>query len=108
MRHEEHGARERRERIALNEARFREMNETLRVAGRPRPERESRLQVVCECGTGDCTLLIDVSLDDYQAVREHPRRYLVLPGHVFDEVERVVAEVPGAEVVEKFEVAPGA
>lgn len=42
---------------------------------------------------------------EYFAIRGHPRRFIVLPGHVVPEAERVVAEVDRHVVVEKSGVA---
>ena len=44
-------------------------------------------------------LSIQVSL--YEAVRDHPRWFIVVPGHQREGVERVVQEHPGCLVIEK-------
>ena len=56
---------------------------------------------ICECSSDDCTELLQVSYQQYEAVRENPRRFLVLPGHQDLDVERVVDEYSNALVVEK-------
>jgi hypothetical protein len=38
-------------------------------------------------------------------VRENPRRFLVLPDHVYPEVERVVGGFDGYVIVEKQDIA---
>ena len=86
----------RKERIARNEAAYRDLNEAIGTG----PGRGA-LQLLCECGREDCTGPIYVAPDDYSVVRASPRRFLVLPGHEILEAERVVEERPGYRVVEK-------
>src|SRR3954452_11283624 len=81
-------------RIGQNEALFREVNErigglqgSLGIAG--------ALDIVCECGTADCTERFSISRDDYVALRDNPRRFVVVPGHEASEVEVAVAVVVG-------------
>ena len=45
---------------------------------------------------------------DYDAIRGNPRQFIVLPGHVFPEAERVVTEADGHVVVEKIGAAGAA
>lgn len=44
---------------------------------------------------------MELTLGEYQEVRSHPNRFAVLPGHVLEVVERVVAAHDGFVVVEK-------
>jgi hypothetical protein len=46
--------------------------------------------------------MLEVTPEQYSAVRANPRQFLVLPGHVVTEVETVVAEHDGYVVVEKL------
>ncbi len=43
--------------------------------------------------------------ETYRRAREHPRRFLVLPGHVDETLEAVVERHPGYLIVEKKGVA---
>ena len=43
-----------------------------------------------------------LTFEEYEAVRKDSRRFIVVPGHVFPETERVVARNERYEVVEKF------
>jgi hypothetical protein len=56
---------------------------------------------VCECADTKCAVLVSARLDEYEAVRRNPRAFIVSPGHVFPEVEYVVAENERFAVVEK-------
>jgi hypothetical protein len=91
----------RQERLAANEAMFREANE--RMIGWPENRERARLDVLCECGDRQCHDRLSISGAEYETVRAHPARFLVLPGHIFPEVERVVGEADGYLVVEKSE-----
>ena len=89
----------RSERIARNEASYRELNEAIQPGssgGRP-------FQLACECGGTDCTDALNIGPDEYAAVRTNPRRFIVLPGHEILEAEEVVDRQEGFFVVEKPE-----
>jgi hypothetical protein len=45
----------------------------------------------CECGLVACGAAIRLSPDEYASVRDAPRHFAVLAGHVVPEAERVVA-----------------
>ena len=90
------------ERVARNEALFREVNENVQqLAERFSTAPDAPAGFVCECADDACTSLVDVPLEVYERVRRDPRRFVVLPGHVLGEIERVVEETPGYVVVEK-------
>jgi hypothetical protein len=93
------------ERIAMNEAGFRRVNEA-RQAGRPEPSPD--LDLICECGRLGCTEHISVPSDVYTAVRADPRRFMIVPGHEVLAAERVVETHDGYLVVEKTGEAGGA
>ena len=48
-------------------------------------------RIVCECSRRMCTELLDVTVAEYEAVRAHPTRLLVVPGHELADVQRVVS-----------------
>ena len=91
----------RKERLAINEALFRNVNEGIR-RGRRDPAGAATLAIRCECGTLGCNRLFDVPLAVYEAVRAHPQRFLLLEGHDVPEVEAVVEHHPGFDVVQKL------
>src|SRR3954452_5423372 len=72
--------------VAARQARRRAFNE--RLAGLP--EVDSSL-FRCECGMIACGATIRLSPEEYASLREAPRRFAVLAGHVVPEAERVVA-----------------
>lgn len=92
---------ERAVRIALNESRFRQINDGLRDDLAKLPSQPEAVPFVCECGSNSCEGLVEVTLAEYEAVRANSRHFLVLPGHEIAGAERVLASVPQYMVVEK-------
>ena len=81
---------------------FREVNERIiEIVGAASVPGE-RIEIVCECGSDECTIPIGVSPEEYEEVRRIPTRFLVKPAHVVPEAERVVLRTDGYWVVEKF------
>jgi len=95
---------DREKRLAENEAAFRDVNESLRYVADQGTATVQTMRLVCECGDGECSEFIDVTSMEYEGVRAVPTHFLVRPGHVAPEIERVVAENDRFAVVEK---APG-
>lgn len=86
-------------RAARNQAVFRAINEELRASGE---NGESILTIACECADVGCVETLDVEAERYAEIRRENRRFIVLAGHVYPEVERVVARDGGIEIVEKL------
>ena len=61
--------------------------------------------IVCECADVQCLETVEIEPSQYAQVRESPRCFAVLPGHVYPDVERVVAEFHNYVVVEKVDMA---
>lgn len=88
-------------RAARNQSLFRAVNEKLKVVEPPFEDVTTTYVVTCECADLDCVETVEVGREHYAQMREHPRRFVVLGGHVYPEVERVVEERDGYVVVEK-------
>src|SRR4051794_17057098 len=88
----------REERLAANEARFREMNENAQPR---REESDEGSRHICECANSGCVAWISVPPADYARVRETPRQFLVKPGHEKPDIEDVVERQGGWFVVAK-------
>jgi hypothetical protein len=86
--------------LARNESAFRKVNEGI-DAGRGLIGVDQVLSFVCECGRLGCTELIELSVSDYQAVRNSGRRFIVRPDHVDATSERVVETAEHHVIVEK-------
>jgi len=94
------------ERRAHNEALFREVNERVQELATGLSgfgdDRSTPVGFVCECSRRDCTELLQASYAQYEAVRENPKRFLILPGHEDLKVDRVLERHKHFLVVEKF------
>lgn len=83
-------------RIALNQFAFRQANETIaQRAG------DGSTEFLCECGRPDCSAKVAMTLEDYDAVRAYPRRFVCAPGHVTPAIESIVEDADDHVVVEK-------
>jgi hypothetical protein len=82
------------------QALFRDLNEQIRRIAVSFAVEEP-LQLVCECEQGDCLARLSVSLQDYEALRRFPTRFITRADHVCDD-ERVIQEMAGCVVVEKI------
>ena len=97
------------ERAARNESLFREVNERIvelqeefeKKVGGPSPD----AAFICECSFLDCTERIELSLEEYAAVRAEPTHFAVAPGHADPGHERVILATERFVVVEKFGLA---
>ena len=69
---------ERSARLAKNEAIFRAGNESIDKAAGGRVE---MIPYLCECGEKSCLARVELTPGEYEAVRSHPARFLVVPGH---------------------------
>ena len=92
----------REERIARNEARFRDINERLEQGMRQVRHAPELLEFVCECGDRDCDALVPLTFAEYEDVRRDSRHFAVRPGHVIPDTERVIATGERFQVIEKF------
>lgn len=59
-----------------------------------------RFVFICECGDRACTSLLDLTLAQYESVRDHPARFVVARNHENPEAERVVLENGRFAIVE--------
>jgi hypothetical protein len=92
----------RAERIGVNEAIFRDVNEKISEFPRGPLDKGKTIDFVCECGEGQCYERLRVSSEDYQEIRSNPLRFMVVPDHVAEDVERVVGRNSVFWVVEKI------
>src|ERR671935_1768321 len=92
------------ERVAGNEALFREVNERRaetaeQFAGTE--DESTPLDFVCECGRAGCAEKMPMTLAEYERVRSEPTYFAIVPGHELPEVERVVERHATYLLVEK-------
>jgi hypothetical protein len=87
-------------RVGENEALFRnvndevaDLNQTFLVEG--------RLRIVCECGEQSCVEQIELTSQEYEAVRADAELFAVKPGHDASDLETVVERHDDYWVVRK-------
>ena len=99
-------------RLAKNEALFRDVNEriteisqTLAVDLAHQPKLIDGL--VCECSDPLCTEQVGpLTVPEYEAVRDDPRRFIIAPNHHAADVESVIEKHSSYWIVEKDEGVP--
>jgi hypothetical protein len=90
----------REQRMAQNEALFREVNE--RIESTPHDLGPGvPHDFICECANADCTFRVSLPFAAYHSVRADPRQFIVLPMHYTPEVEELVREEKDYWVVRK-------
>ena len=87
-------------RAARNQSLFRAINEELKVATHA-VDPES-FTIACECADPACVETLEVEVERYAQIRADPTHFIVLPGHIYPEVERVIVEDARFQIVEKF------
>jgi hypothetical protein len=96
------------ERIAKNQVSFREANERIEATAY-RVELRERVPFICECSDPSCMELVRLDLDEYENVRQNPRRFCTVPGHATAAVAAgaavIVGELNGYTLVDKIGVA---
>lgn len=93
------------ERLARNEAFFREVNERIRGVADRHGSDEHVYEFVCECADPACLERVRLSLAEYEEVRADAKRFVLAKGHDEVAVEVVVASASDHVVVEKVGVA---
>lgn len=87
-------------RLAANEARLREVNETI-ARGQWPGEAGEQVGFRCECARLECDQVIELTIEEYEWVRAHPRRFVLVQGHEVAAVDTLVDSGSGWVVVEK-------
>ena len=87
-------------RIAANEQSFRHVNEGIERGQWP-GEEDDPVGFRCECAQLGCNQMVELTVRDYERVRRHSRRFVVVPGHEVPEAETVVESHRDYVVVEK-------
>ena len=91
-----------RERVAKNEALFRDVNERVKEIDRAHGVPADEVwDFLCECGNGECLERVPMTLAEYERVRANAVQFALVPGHEKGEVERVIHETPRFSIVEK-------
>jgi hypothetical protein len=91
----------RQQRVAKNEALFRQVNERIEDVNEALGADEP-VDFLCECGDENCTSPVSLTLAKYEQVRSNPTHFVIAPGHDGVDVERVIEQTDDFAVVEKF------
>lgn len=89
------------QRLALNEALFREVNERIREVSDTFGQKDATYNFLCECSDPGCTKKVVLTRTEYEGVRSDPARFVVAKGHALPEIEAVVERADDHVVVEK-------
>jgi hypothetical protein len=87
-------------RAAANEATIRDVNEGIERGQWP-GEEDSPVGFRCECARLGCNRLIELTVREYEEIRSNPRRFVVVPGHEYPDVETVLEARDHYVIVEK-------
>lgn len=93
----------RESRAARNEDMFRQVNDRLHILSVIDGASEPLERFVCECERANCSLIVELTANEYRTVRSDGARFLVYPEtqHTSPEVESVVEQHERYWVVEK-------
>jgi hypothetical protein len=96
----------REERIGLNEAVFRAVNERIEDVAETFDLKTQPLDLICECGDAACVERISMTPAEYEEIRSEANQFAVHPGHEYPEVESIVARLKGYDIVRKNKGVP--
>ena len=74
------------ERLARDQNFFRQVNERIREIAGEHGSLEQ--EYLCECSDPACTGRISLTLGEYESIRSHPVRFVLVPGHRAGALER--------------------
>jgi hypothetical protein len=95
----------RQAREGRNESLWREVNERVKEINEAHDVGLNRTDWVCECPNESCIERVSLTSGEYERVRADSTHFLVAPGHVDPEVERILEQHRGFWVVEKVGMA---
>jgi hypothetical protein len=92
------------ERIAKNNAMFREANEKIRARVDEYDPPMERLPFICECASEECTEIVRLTTAEYAGIRAHPTHFFTAIGHESAEepLGEVISHEDGYVVVNKL------
>jgi hypothetical protein len=89
-----------RERLARNQALYREVNERI-VDLLDDPS--GTVDFLCECSNESCGETIALTMTEYDRVRTEPTTFVIVPGHETPEIEVVRATSSSHMIVDKVD-----
>lgn len=97
---------ERQRRLGANEALFRQVNERMRDLNETFATFTSQIDIMCECGSSECSSRISMTPEAYEQIRADPALFAVIPGHEAPDIEYVVEKRNSYDVIRKREGIP--
>jgi hypothetical protein len=91
----------REERLATNEAYFREINRRVEERVKDIAGDAAAFNILCECARLECTERISVTPAEYEAAHANPRQFMVVVGHADHSLEDTVARTRNYDLVVK-------
>jgi hypothetical protein len=82
-----------------NQILFREVNERVREVAAPLLGAHKEGEFLCECGHEACVETIRLDVEEYEAVRASPHRFVMVPGHQDGKVQATTVQGNGRFVV---------
>jgi len=89
------------ERRATNEVFFRSVNEAIEQQALRFGGIDDEYEFICECSSPECVERMTLTLRQYEEIRSHGSRFVVVAGHADPLVEQVVERAEDHHVVEK-------
>lgn len=91
------------ERLVENEVIFRTVNEHVQdfIENDISLPIEKKYSFYCECSKPDCLNRIKLTTRTYSELHKNKKHFVILPGHEFKKVEKVIKKNVDYEVVEK-------
>lgn len=87
------------QRVAVNEALFRDVNKNIYRSSAD--GRHPEAHFICECGERGCEEKIPLRIDTYEAIRSSDLHFFVKPGHETPYAEKVLERHEWYFVIEK-------
>lgn len=92
---------ERTKRIGENEALYRAINEKIEGLNTAFGMVTESMAILCECGDLECSQQIELDMPTYERVRSDAVLFVVVRGHEIPDVETIVEEHDGFNVIRK-------
>ncbi len=88
-------------RLAQNEDLFRQVNERIDDLAANHGDDSHVYEFFCECSDVSCLERVRLTLSEYAHVRDDPTRFVVVKGHVLEEIEHVIEPAEDHVLIEK-------
>jgi hypothetical protein len=98
----------RKKRLVENEVIFRSVNKNIQqfVEGENGHNDREVIEFYCECSHPNCLERIKLTIKEYKELHGLKSHFVILIGHEFPEVEKVIEKRKGYELVEKYIMPP--